>query len=97
MLAVSDSAAQAIEAILEHQQAPAGSGLRIGVTSHNGDAAQLGVGLAAGPEENDQVVEHQGAQVFVGEEVSEILDDKLLDAEQDGEQIAFTMREQPGL
>jgi Fe-S cluster assembly iron-binding protein IscA len=94
MLAVSDSAAQAIEAILEDQHAPDGAGLRIGVVSQNGDGAQIGVGLVAGPEETDTVVEHQGAHVFVGEEVTEILDDKLLDAERDGEQVAFTMREQ---
>ena len=95
MLAVSESAAQAIETILESQQAPEGAGLRIGVTSTDGDGAKIAVGLAAGPMDTDTVVQEEGANVFVSEEVREILDDKLLDAEMDGEQVAFTMKEQP--
>lgn len=94
MLAVSDSAAQAIEAILDDQQAPEGTGLRIGVMSQDGDGTQIGIGLTTGPEETDAVVEHEGAHVFVGEELREILDDKLLDAEREGDRVAFTMREQ---
>jgi Fe-S cluster assembly iron-binding protein IscA len=96
MLAVSDSAAQAIGDILEQQQAPAGAGLRIGVVSQDGEGAQIGLGLVPGPQENDAIVEHNGAQVFVGEEVTEILDDKVLDAQSDGQQIAFTVRDQDG-
>ena len=94
MLALSDSAAQAIETILQDQHAPDGAGLRIGLVSEDGAGAQIGVSLAAAPAETDTVVEHHGAHVFVGEEVSEALDDKVLDAQSDGTQIAFTMREQ---
>ena len=96
MLAVSDSAAHAIEAILEQQDAPDGAGLRIGMTTQDGAEPQLGVGLAASPQPSDAVVEHNGANVFVSEEVTEVLDGKLLDAESDGQQISFTMRDQPG-
>ena len=95
MLAVSENAAQAIETILESQHAPDGAGLRIGVTSADGDGAKIAVGLAPGPLETDTVVQQEGATVFVSEEVKEILDDKVLDAEVEGEQVAFTMREQP--
>ena len=95
MLAVSDSAAEAIKAILEQQDAPEGAGLRIGVINQDGNGPQLGVGLATEPEGTGVVVEHQGARVFVGAEVTDVLDDKVLDAEQDGDRVAFTMREQP--
>lgn len=97
MLAVSDNAAQAIEAILEHEQAPEGAGLRIGVVQDNGGGPAIGVGLAAGPQPTDQVVEKNGASVFVEDELSEPLDDKVLDTHVEGEQIAFTVREQGDL
>ena len=97
MLAVSDSAAQAIETILEQEHAPEGAGLRIGVMAQDGAEPQLGLGLAAGPAPSDAVVEHNGATVFVSEDVTDVLDDKVLDAESDGQRIAFTMRDQPDL
>lgn len=94
MLAVSDNAAQAIGAILESEHAPEGAGLRIGVMDGNGSGPAIGVGLAAGPQPSDTVVEHAGAQVFVEGDLTEPLDDKVLDTHIEGEQVAFTIREQ---
>jgi Fe-S cluster assembly iron-binding protein IscA len=94
MLAITDNAARAILAIISANQVPEGAGLRIGAESSDGQNVSLGLSLVSGPSETDQVVEHAGAQVFVGAEAAALLDDKMLDAHAEGEQIAFSVIEQ---
>lgn len=94
MLAISDNAAKAIEAILASDDVPDGAGLRIGTEAEDGERVGLGLALVQSPAESDQVVERGNAQVFVEEAAAELLDDKMLDARADGERIAFTVVEQ---
>lgn len=54
------------------------SGLRISQDSP--ESAALEVNPAPGPQPNDQVVEADGAQVFLEENAATTLDDKVLDA-----------------
>ena len=47
------------------------------------------------PAEDDEVIEEHGARVFVEAETAELLDDKLLDATVDHDQVAFVLLDQP--
>ena len=97
MLTLTPNATQAINAIMEAEQVPAGSGLRISTRGEDVDQdgrAQLELSLVEEPEADDQVVEQSGAQVFVEPSAAVILDDKQLDATLDGEQIGFRVVDQ---
>jgi iron-sulfur cluster assembly protein len=50
--------------------------------------------LAAGPAEDDQVIEEHGAHVFLEARAASYLDDKLLDANIDGQQVRFAVGDQ---
>jgi iron-sulfur cluster assembly protein len=43
------------------------------------------------PAEDDEVVEEQGARVFLEPEAASLLDDKVLDASVEQDQVAFTI------
>jgi iron-sulfur cluster assembly protein len=78
MLQLSESASTAIRDLVERPELPDLAGVRIA-----GDASgsgQLTVSTAATPEAGDQVVEDQGARVFIEPGAAVILDDKVLDA-----------------
>jgi Fe-S cluster assembly iron-binding protein IscA len=97
MLALTSNAHEAIEGILSAASIPAGAGLRIappaGVDAAPGGQLQLTV--AAVPAEADQVIDEEGARVFVDEEAADFLDDKVLDASIVGEEVRFAIAEQP--
>ena len=98
MLTITPNAAHAITAILEAEQVPEGSGLRIsarsGETTTQDGGAQLELALVEEPESDDEVVEEEGAQVFVEAEAARILEDKQLDAILEGERIGFRVLDQ---
>jgi Fe-S cluster assembly iron-binding protein IscA len=94
MLTLSSTAVEVIERLTSQPNMPEGSGLRLAPqTTPEGNAISLS--LAESPTESDQVVSEGGAQVFVAEELAPELDDKLLDAGVSGEQISFSLSEQP--
>lgn len=95
MLAISPEAAQAITGLVSQPGVPEGAGLRMAPGASPGEPTAVELTLAEGPTPSDQVVEEQGAQVFVDSELAPALDDKVLDAtvEQDG--VSFTLLEQP--
>jgi iron-sulfur cluster assembly protein len=97
MLTLTPNATQAIIAILEAEQVPDGSGLRISARQSAVDQegrAELELSLAEEPQAGDEVVEEEGAQVFVEPTAARFLDDKQLDATLDGEQIGFRVLDQ---
>jgi len=49
--------------------------------------------LASAAAEDDQLVEQEGANLFVANQVAPLLDDKTLDAQTEGEQVAFRLLE----
>jgi Fe-S cluster assembly iron-binding protein IscA len=51
---------------------------------------------ADGPEDQDEIVEEEGVQVFLEPDVAPYLTDKLLDAEIDGDEVHFTVGPQNG-
>jgi Fe-S cluster assembly iron-binding protein IscA len=81
MLAVTEQAATVIRAIADRPELPDGAGLRI--ASDAGADAGLSVAAAAEPEEGDEVVDENGARVFVDAGVTSLLADKILDARVD--------------
>ncbi|MEV4319810.1 iron-sulfur cluster biosynthesis family protein [Actinocrispum sp. NPDC049592] len=95
MLAVTDAAAQAIEA-LTSSEATTDGGLRFSLQSSQDSSAQLALAVTPRPEEGDQVVTaDNGAHVFVDQGAAQFLDDKVLDVQRnaDGE-VAFALEAQ---
>ena len=99
MLTMTREATTAIEGILTSPGIPDGAGLRIAEAPPTGPAepvAGLQVALVEEPELGDQVIEDSGARVFVQESVTDVLDDKELDAHFDAERVSFTLGRQAG-
>ena len=51
---------------------------------------------ADGPEDEDEVVDEQGVQIFLEPQVAPYMDDKLLDAEVEGNEVHFSVQPQDG-
>jgi iron-sulfur cluster assembly protein len=95
MLALTDSAKDAVRHMVEERAAPEGSGLRIAATAE-GPEASLALDLATEPEAGDTVVEGEGARVFLDETAAAVLDDKVLDAAEHDNHIHLTVHDQGG-
>jgi iron-sulfur cluster assembly protein len=92
MLALSERAVVAINGIMSNPEIPEGAGLRVSPQmTGESEAVTLELSVVEAPVGGDQVVEDQGAQVFVDERVSPMLEDKTLDATTEGEQVQFTI------
>lgn len=84
MLVLTEAAAEAVKSVTSTPQTPSGTGLRIVSTEPDPEApGALQLTAAAGPGEDDQVIEVSGAQVFVEPRAAGYLDDKVLDAQFD--------------
>jgi iron-sulfur cluster assembly protein len=97
VLQITSAAAQAITAIT--LSVPGSAGVRIthmeqASTNGHGPVAVFDFYPAPEPGEADEVVNEQGAQVFLEPDVVPLLDDKRLDAELDGDEVRFTV--EPG-
>ena len=95
LLAITETAATAIRSLTSAQEESEEAGVRI-AAREGGEVgtAALEISLAAGPAENDQVVEEHGAHVFLEPRAASYLDDKLLDANIDGQQVRFAVSDQ---
>lgn len=94
MLTLTSDATQAIERILKAPGVPDNAGLRIipvGPTDESGVTSELQVEVADQPGERDEVIEANGARVFVEDSLCGYLDDKTLNAEMDQERIRFSL------
>lgn len=78
MLMLTDNATKVIGALVDSPELPESAGLRIAAAPDG-----LTVSPATAPESSDQVVEGEGARVFLETEAAESLDDKVLDAQVD--------------
>jgi len=96
MLIVTDQAASAIDGILASRELPEEAGVRVTteIRSPEDGTAEPAVQLeiVEAPEAGDQVIEE--ASVFVEPEAATLLDDKLLDAQRDGDKVQFALRQQ---
>jgi iron-sulfur cluster assembly protein len=98
MLILTEAAAEVVKSFTSNPQVPDGAGLRIASsTPDSGDGDSLQVTATTEPAENDQVIEKEGARVYVEQQAALYLDDKVLDAQVDGEGKAhFYLGEQGG-
>ncbi len=93
MLTLTDSAVSAIRSLTAQPELPDETGLRIMSQPDGGPSFQ--VTLAESPLAGDQVIESEGARVFLEPEAAQALGDKSLDAQVDDEgTVAFTLAEQ---
>jgi Fe-S cluster assembly iron-binding protein IscA len=97
MLALTETATEAVETIIAQPLAPDNAVLRITVnaSTENGNAAshELQLALVDSPADDDLVV--QGAPVTVEPATAEFLDDKVLDAEFVDGGVQFSLYPQP--
>jgi iron-sulfur cluster assembly protein len=95
MLAISESAAEAIRGLGDAPQAPEGAGLRIVARAGEGEGdVALELSLTATPAEEDEVVEEEGAQVFLDPAAADLLDDKRLEAQVEAGRVTFGISDQ---
>ncbi|GAA3192987.1 Fe-S cluster assembly protein HesB [Actinocorallia longicatena] len=94
MLTLTDTAVTVIRNLTAQPEVADTGGLRIAPTPDT--PATLAVGFTPEPLAGDQVIEEDGARVFLDPEAANALDDKVLDAEVDGNgDIAFMLGLQP--
>lgn len=96
MLALTESAVEAVKTLVETSDDVEGSsGLRM-VAEPAGQRTNLQLSVVPLPAEDDQVIEEQGARVFLEPQAAALLDDKILDASVEQGQVAFTLVDQTG-
>ena len=94
MLALTDNAVEAVRSIVSSSdEASETSGLRM-VAERAGTQANFHLSVVALPAEDDEVVDEQGARVFLEPEAASLLDEKVLDASVEQDQVAFTIADQ---
>ncbi len=96
MLVLTHDAATIIRSIVEQSEVPDEGGLRIAARALEGDEATLELSVAEEPDTADEVVEQEGAQVFLEPLAAEALSDKVLDAAVQDDGVHFTLSPQPG-
>jgi iron-sulfur cluster assembly protein len=94
MLTITTNAAEAIRTIIEATDVPDEGGIRIAIAQQNGAQASLELAISPAPLEGDEVLDVQGAHVFLDEMAMVALDDKSLDAQIEGDEISFGILEQ---
>lgn len=94
MLTLTTNAAQAIRDLTAAAPEPTQSGIRI--SSQGEGAGSLTLSLATAPEPADEVVEAEGARVYLDPVAATVLDDKSLDAGADDQgAVSFLVTERP--
>jgi iron-sulfur cluster assembly protein len=92
MLAISENAAEAIRGLVAGPEVPDSAGLRIAAPPTGETSFELSV--AATPAADDEVVEEQGAQVFLDPSAATLLEDKRLDAQVEAGRVTFAIAQQ---
>jgi len=91
MLTITTDAIEAIKAVMGAKD----GGLRITAASQsmNGDGVGLTVEPVPEPEPDDAVMDADGAHVYLDPAAAGVLDGMVLDAEQEGEAVRFSILE----
>jgi Fe-S cluster assembly iron-binding protein IscA len=97
MLTITPDASQAIQGILAASDSPDGSMFRIAPQGQDGTGSgpSLTISVIDAPPPDDQIVEGEQIAVCVEPSAAVMLDDKELDADVIGEQVNFSIGEQP--
>jgi iron-sulfur cluster assembly protein len=96
VLAITNAAAQAVTALLSQPGLPDEAGLRIAVTTQNQNggspSSELELSVVPGPEPEDREVAE--LSIYLEPGTAEYLDQMVLDAEVEGEQVRFSLHKQ---
>ena len=93
MLTLTENASTVVKTLVDQQGSPDVGGLRISQDAP--DSPALHVIPSEAPQPGDQVVEEDGARVFLEETAAVTLDDKVLDAQvDDAGGVQFTIAQQ---
>jgi len=93
VLTLTDNAATEIRNLTADPELPAGSGMRI---ANDPASNALTLTLVPTPAAGDQVLEEDGARVFLDQQAAALLDDRALDAAPDNAgQVKFTIADTP--
>ncbi|NES30857.1 adhesin [Micromonospora terminaliae] len=93
MLTMTDNAVLVIRDLANQQDVAEAGGLRIAADT---DAGSLSIELVEQPVQGDQVIDDQGARIFLDADAAELLNDTSVDATVDDEgivQFGFTEKE----
>ncbi|NES15161.1 MULTISPECIES: iron-sulfur cluster assembly accessory protein [Micromonospora] len=93
MLTMTDNAVLVIRDLAAQQDVADAGGLRIAADT---DAGSLSIELVEQPAQGDQVVDNQGARIFLDADAAQLLNDTSVDAVVDDEgvvQFGFTEKE----
>ena len=94
MLTLTENASTVVKTIVEQSETDQRAGLRISQDAV--DSPALHVIATEAPQPGDQVLEEDGARVFLEETAAETLEDKVLDARvDDNGGVQFTLSVQP--
>jgi Fe-S cluster assembly iron-binding protein IscA len=95
MLTVTPAAAEAVTTLLDNPELPEGASLRLQRGVDPSGQAAIGIAIVSEPEPDDQPVPAaEDRDVFLASDVAEMLDDQVLDAQVEEEQLSFTLRPQ---
>jgi Fe-S cluster assembly iron-binding protein IscA len=95
MLAVTPAAAAAVVTLLENPELPESAGIRLQVAVDAAGEPAIGMTVAEGPGPEDQLVPAAAdVELFLAPDVAAILNDRVLDAEFQDEELSFTIRPQ---
>jgi iron-sulfur cluster assembly protein len=90
MLVLTDNAATTIRNLIDRPELPDLGGLRIAGAEDG--SGRLTVSTATTAEQGDEVIEDQGARVFLEPVAADVLDDKVLDTSMDEQgRISFVL------
>jgi Fe-S cluster assembly iron-binding protein IscA len=94
MLTLTDRAVNAVKEIVATSEADSDTGGLRMAANPTASASNFQISVAALPGEDDQVVEEHGARLFLDQQAAQLLDDKVLDAIVEPDQVAFTLADQ---
>ena len=94
LLALTENAVEAVRDIVSSSdEASETSGLRM-VAEPAGTQANFHLSVVPLPAEDDEVIDERGARVFLEPKAASLLDEKVLDASVERDQVAFTIADQ---
>jgi iron-sulfur cluster assembly protein len=94
LLALTDDAVEAVRNIVSSSdEVPETGGLRL-AAERVGMQTNLQLSVVALPAEDDEVIEEQGVRLLLEPEAAALLDDKVLDASIDQNQVEFASADQ---
>jgi len=94
MLMLTDDAVQAVKDIVSASGDLAETGGLRMVAERSGIQTSVALSVVPLPAEDDEVIEEEGARVFLEPQAAALLDDKVLDISFEEDQVAFTIVDQ---